>query len=122
YIAVARAYVLDSLGFSTKRALYQDVWASPGLLKGVSLGMWAWQKLGLRSIANGLGLTKLLPGDLSKAEKMLTTVPLRSAKSRLEHKIPPQGEKKYKVAYFLGCATDLLFPQVALATVDVLTR
>ena len=122
YVALARTYVQNHLGFSMKRSIYKDVWASPGLLKGVTLGMWAWQKLGIRSFANGFGLTKLLPGDLGKAEKMLTSVPFKSAKSKLSQTIPPKGEKKFRVAYFLGCATDLLFPQVALATIDVLTR
>lgn len=36
---------------------------------------------------------------------------------------PPGGVKtKMKVGYFIGCATDYVFPQVGLKTVDFLTR
>jgi glycolate oxidase iron-sulfur subunit len=59
---------------------------------------------------------------MPKAEQILTDIPSRSARSQLPEINKARGEKKYKVGYFLGCATNLLNPKVALATVDVLTQ
>jgi len=84
--------------------------------------MWGAQKLGLQTFARATGLTHILPGDFPKAEQILKKVPYHSAKDSLKEINPAIGEKKYRVGYFLGCGTDLLNPDVAIATVDVLTR
>lgn len=36
--------------------------------------------------------------------------------------IPAQGEQRGRVAYFVGCGTNFLFPDTGVATVQVLTR
>ncbi|MCX5780910.1 MAG: (Fe-S)-binding protein, partial [Firmicutes bacterium] len=120
--AAARSYVYDKHPNTTKDLVFDTMWTNPKLLKTAIRMMWGAQKTGAQRLARGLGLTKLLPGDLPKAEQILTDIPSHSAKSQLAEVNPARGERKYRVGYFLGCGTDLLNPRVALAAVDVLTR
>lgn len=120
--AAARSYIYENNPRLGKELIFDTLWTRPGLLKASTKLMWGAQKAGLQNMARRLGLTRFLPGDLKKAEEILSEVPSRSARSILKTKNPAQGEKKLTVGYFLGCGTDLLNPQVAIATVDVLTR
>jgi glycolate oxidase iron-sulfur subunit len=98
------------------------MWTKPGLLRASTKIMSGLQKLGLQSFARNTGLTRMLPGDLPRAEKIMSSIPSQPARSCLRKINRAKGEKKYTVGYFLGCGTDILNPNVALATVDVLTR
>jgi len=120
--AAARSYVYKKNPTAIKQLVFDTMWTKPGLLKTVIRLMWGAQKSGAQKLARQLGLIKLLPGDMPKAEKILSDIPFRSARSQLSEINRARGDKKYTVGYFLGCGTDLLNPDVALATVDVLTR
>lgn len=120
--AAARSYVYDNNPTVSKELLFDTLWTNPLLLKTSTKFLWGAQKAGLQKFARNLGLMKILPGDLGKAEKILDSVPYRAASSIIKEVNPAQGEKKYTIGYFLGCGTDLLQPQVAFATIDVLTR
>jgi glycolate oxidase iron-sulfur subunit len=120
--AAARSYVYKNNPSPLKDLVFDTMWTNPNLLKTAIRMMWGAQKTGAQRLARSLGLTRLLPGDLPKAEQILSAVPSRSAKSQLAEINQPRAEKKYRVGYFLGCGTDLLNPHVALAAVDVLTR
>jgi glycolate oxidase iron-sulfur subunit len=120
--AAARAYIYEKNPHIGKEFIFDTMWTKPALLRTMSFFMWSAQKSGLQKLARTLGLTRILPGDLPKSEQILSNVPLHPARSQLKEVNPARGEKKYTVGYFLGCGTDLFNPQVALATVDVLTR
>ncbi|HZJ83978.1 MAG TPA: (Fe-S)-binding protein, partial [Syntrophomonadaceae bacterium] len=120
--AAARSYIYENNPTVSKELVFDTLWTKPSLLRFSTKFVWGAQKAGLQKLARNLGITKILPGDLGKAEKILDSLPSRSASSIIKEVNPPQGEKKYTVGYFLGCGTDLLQPQVALATIDVLTR
>jgi len=120
--AAARSYIYDQNPSVSKELIFDTMWTRPGLLKTSVRFMWLAEKTGLQKLGRTMGIMKLLPGDLPKAEKILSGVPYRAAKNQLPEINPARGEKKYRVGYFLGCATNLLNPEVAKATVDVLTR
>lgn len=120
--AAARAYITKNQGSVAKHLIFDGLWTHPHLLRHATLMMWGAQASGLQKLARGLGLTRLLPGDLPRAEKILSRIPLRSARSRLAETNRAKGERKLRVGYFLGCGTDLFNPDVAVATVEVLTR
>lgn len=74
-----------------------------------------------RRLFESLGLSRLFP----EAVKLLTDVlpppavpPLRE---RLPERIPAEGKTKYRVAFFVGCADDFIYTEVAEATVSLLT-
>ncbi|MDH7498273.1 MAG: (Fe-S)-binding protein [Syntrophomonadaceae bacterium] len=120
--AAARSYVTDSLPSAGRRMVFDRFWTSPRLLRTFSWLAWAAQATGLQSLARKLGLTRLLPGDLPEAERILEEVPRRAARELLGEFIPARGQRRWRVGYFLGCATNLFNPEVASATVEVLTR
>jgi glycolate oxidase iron-sulfur subunit len=120
--AAARSYVYEKNPSLVKNLIFDTMWTKPGLLKTVIRLMWGAQKSGAQNLARQLGIIQMLPGDMPKAEKILSDIPYRSARSQLSAINKARGEKKYTVGYFLGCGTDLLNPNVAVATVDVLTR
>jgi glycolate oxidase iron-sulfur subunit len=120
--AAARSYIYENNPSLGKELVFDTMWTRPGLLRAGTRFMGGAQRLGLQTLARNIGLTKILPGDLPKAERILTHIPARSARSLLPVINHARGEKKFTVGYFLGCATDILNPEVAKATVDVLTR
>lgn len=118
----ARSYVYANNPSLAKDMIFDTVWTNPGLLRTGGMFMAAAGKLGLQSVARATGLTRLLPGDLPQAEQIMRDLPVLSARRRLKTFNPAIGKSKMKVAYFLGCGTDMFSPNVAVATVKVLTR
>jgi glycolate oxidase iron-sulfur subunit len=119
--AAARSYINQQNPSISRNLIFDTLWTRPSLLSLSTRMMSGAQKAGLQKLARNIGLTKLLPGDLPEAEKIMDAVPFRSARKSIGEINQAKGMKKYKVGYFLGCATNLLFPDVAVATVEVLT-
>ena len=76
------------------------------------------QKFGALDLAERVGLTKLLPPTLRRLQAMLPT--LSGAGSQLPTVLPPIGPKRARVALFLGCVADAMFPDTNAATARVL--
>ncbi len=120
--AAARAYIYEKNPSLSKNLLFDSLWTRPSLLRAGSKMVWLAQKTGMQKLARSAGLTRLLPGDLPNAEKLSGDMPSSSARARLKEINPARGEKRFRVGYFLGCGTDLMEPDVAVALVDILTR
>src|SRR4051794_21472552 len=78
------------------------------------------QRLGLIDLAERSGLTKLLPGPLRRMQAMLPT--LGKSGPPLPDVLPPIGPKRARVALFLGCVADALYPETSAATARVLQQ
>ncbi len=65
-----------------------------------------------------------LPGIGPKIKDMLQMSPRLSAplRSRLAYLTPPRGERRFRVAFFLGCMMNVAFAETSRATVRVLSR
>lgn len=120
--AAARAYICEKNPSLARDMVFDRLWTRPGLLRAGSKMVWLAQKTGIQKLARSAGLTRLLPGVLPNAEKVSGDMPSSSARSRIKELNPARGEKKYRVGYFLGCGTDLMEPEVAMALVNILTR
>ena len=68
--------------------------------------------------AERIGLTRLLPPTLRRMQAMLPT--LSGSHRRLPEVLPPIGPKRARVALFLGCVADAMFPETNAATARVL--
>ena len=90
----------------------------PGLLRTATRGMRLAQSLGLMPIGARLGKL-VLGGQLDRAWEVLPSLPKRDARAVVGQP-EPVPNPKCRVAYFLGCAVNLVFPDVAAATVRVL--
>ncbi len=78
------------------------------------------QRLGLTAWAERVGLTTLLPPTLRKLIAMLPQ--LRAASGRMPEVAPPIGPRRARVALFVGCVADAMYPETNLATVRVLQQ
>lgn len=89
-----------------------------------------YQNLGLQSVVRRTGFLSLV-GALGRAEGLLPAVPRQSYRNRIRredgwqsgdegYSTPATDTSRGRVAYFLGCVTDNLFPEVAQATTEVL--
>lgn len=121
-VMAARAECAKVNAHPVKEWVYQSVWSNPDRLRMLIQTIGFSQRLGLVNMGRSLGMTRMLPGDMPRAEKIMGAVPKKSARQILPAVSPAVGKAKYKVLYFLGCATDLLYPEIAQATVKVLTN
>lgn len=78
---------------------------------------WA-QRLGLDRVAEGLGLTKLLPKQLQRMQSLLPKLPAPTP--RLPDVLSPVGKRRARVALFTGCVADAMFGPTNWATARVL--
>lgn len=95
--------------------------SSPSLMETSVLPLRLYQRLGLQWTMHNLGLKKWLPGVLQKMEGILPPVQ-RPLRHRLPEKIEAQGQKRGRVAFFLGCAMNLFFADVSRRTALILAR
>ncbi len=100
---------------------YQTILPSPMKLRMVGNAMKFYKKSGMRTIARGTGLLKLLPGEADIADEYLPELSKNFfvAKGQVH---PAQGVRKAKVAMLAGCVMALTHAETLEATVRVLTR
>lgn len=98
------------------------------LISAQRLGLFMWplrlyQRLKLHAIVRPL--LKRLPGPLrrlSQLEAFLPTLPARALHTTLPVITPAQGERTYRVGFFLGCMMSQIFAEESRATLSVLAR
>src|SRR5437588_2280731 len=78
------------------------------------------QWTGLDRLLEKTGALRLLPRSLRQMHAMLPR--LKSHYGRLPEVLPAEGRRRARVALFLGCAADAIFPATNLATARVLQR
>jgi glycolate oxidase iron-sulfur subunit len=89
-------------------------------LLGVVLRL--YQQLGVQSLIRRSGVLKLLPKRLRELEAMTPQVQAKFSAELIAPVTPARGDAKYRVAMLVGCAQDLIFSDVNLDTVEVLSR
>ncbi|OLN26882.1 (Fe-S)-binding protein [Desulfosporosinus metallidurans] len=81
----------------------------------------------LRQVVNRSGTTNLATWALSMARRLnmvpdeFPEVASRSFEQRIPVNVKPEGEVRGKVGYFIGCATNYLYPEIGDAVLEVLT-
>jgi glycolate oxidase iron-sulfur subunit len=76
------------------------------------------QRIGFLDWAERARLTGLLPMPLRRMQAMLPR--LKRPQTRLPESLPAIGRKRARVALFLGCVGDAMFPETTAATARVL--
>ncbi len=122
-VTAARFELTRSQGLPlAQRLVLRNVMRSPRRV-GVPVSLLRfYQSSGMRSLLRRVGLLGLFR-SLDHLDGMVPPVPGRAFRS--EHRPGPRissGRGRRRVAYFLGCVTDNLFPAIARATVAVLER
>jgi len=105
------------------RWAYRYLLGTPGGIKFSGWALWLYQKLGLRSLAHALNLVEKIGGkglaDMERAIPPVASPARRAARKRV---YPAAGNRRYRVAFFLGCLSDIVFFETNQNAIDVLTR
>ena len=94
---------------------------SPALMETSLLPVRLYQRLGVQWAVRRFGINRFLPGVLGKMEGILPALE-RPLRLDLPEVIPAQGKKRGRVAFFLGCAMSLVFPEVSRQTARILAQ
>lgn len=105
-----------------KQLLFGSLIPKPDRMEAATWPLRLYERLGLRRLVYALGLRKLLPGKLRDMEAMLPRLPQRPLRQVLPEIIQADGESKYRVGFFLGCAQSLMFAEESAACVRTLSR
>jgi len=105
-----------------KQLLFGSLISKPGRMELTTLPLRLYERLGLRRLFYGLGLGKLLPGQVRDMEAMLPHLPQRPLRQVLPEVTEANGDSHYRVGFFLGCAQSLMFAEESAATLRVLAR
>lgn len=103
-----------------KRVIFRNLLSSKALLSTAGKAIWLAQVSGAQPLAQSIGLTKMMGSDAHRAQDTLPKLAPRNAREMLPRALRPVSDRKYRVAYFVGCGTNLMFPEVATAAVRVL--
>ncbi len=107
---------------TAKSWIFDGMLPSPSKLETAMWPLRLYQRTGLRWLSERSGLLNLLPYNLGELAKMPPTATMRPLRGRLSEVTPAQGERKYRVGFFLGCAQSLLYADTSAGTVRVLAR
>jgi glycolate oxidase iron-sulfur subunit len=79
------------------------------------------QITGVEPLARSTGAVNLL-GQLGAASAVLPKIPGKTGREQAREAIKPLATRKARVAYFLGCGTNNIYPGAAAAAMRVLNR
>lgn len=105
-----------------KKVIFKGFLTRPVLLQASFSLLGIYQKTGLHNILTRSNLLKFLPEKIESAAEILPDVTKKPASQRLPKVIQAEGEKKFRVIYFLGCASNLIYPEVPMSAVEVLSK
>jgi glycolate oxidase iron-sulfur subunit len=101
-----------------QRIILHHLFPYAGRVKLALLPAKLLQQIGLLDKLEKIGLMKLLPPTLQRMQAMLPT--LSGSSAQLPEVLPPIGPKRARVALFLGCVADAMYPETNAATTRVL--
>lgn len=117
----ARAEMVEREGLPwVQRLLFGGVLPRQNLLSAAVRTVWLGQVTGAQAAAKASGLLNLL--GVSQTAEILPKIPGGTGRGLAKAALRPVTQPKYRVAYFLGCGTNNVFPSAAAATVRVLQR
>jgi len=119
-VAIQRAKPPAERAGLIERLILHHLFPHSGRVKLALAPARLFQKLGVLSLAENVGLTRLLPSTLGRLQAMLPR--LSGSGHALPEVLPPIGPKRARVALFLGCVADALFPETNAATARVLQQ
>lgn len=103
-----------------KRNIFQHFLRHNGRMRVAGKMLSLYQKTGLQKLVRSSGILKILSMDIAKKESLLPQIAGKNFRSSVS-KVNSVEEPKIKVAYFTGCVTNLVNPQVGYSVLKVLT-
>ena len=123
-IQKARGEYLDRVGRSKlHKLLFNHLLPYPKRLRLAARAAASAKNRGLTKLARALGLLRIFGRDFSRAEGIVNRFPDRTFRAPRGCPAgidPVEGTGELRIGYFVGCGTDILCPETAEATLQVL--
>ena len=119
-IMEAREKINAANGFSFfHKTAYRGIFAKQKRFKAVTRLARFYQHSGARRLVRNSKILEIMQ-KVKRMEDLLPPLPKKSFFQQAPDLIKKINKHKYKVGYYVGCATNAFFSQVAIATVKVL--
>jgi len=116
----ARCEYLQRVGRNRlHRLLFQYLLPHPRRLRLAARAAALGKRSGLSRVAAALGLLRIFGRDFSRAHQIVDRFPEQAFREKVKPG-PIEGKGKLRIGYFVGCGTDLMYPDVAESTLGLL--
>ena len=102
--------------------LFKKVFPSRKAMKLLGNAMWMYEKSGVQKLARKSGLMDKMPAHLGEFEAIVPPAVSPGERSSLPRVTKAKGEKKYTVAFFVGCVMDAMFRKINHLSVQLLAE
>ena len=119
---INRYYLRPPTGRFVRRVFFEKLLPDRKKLDRLGTLLWLFQKSGIEAIVVKSGILKLFSRKLGRVAALSTRMEKPFFTERFGQVIRPEGEVRYRVAFFAGCIANLAFARLNDATVRVLVR
>lgn len=121
-IVDARTEYLQRVGREKfHRLLFNHLLPYPKRLRLAARAVGLSLRSGLSNVAGALGLLRAFGRDFPRAQKIVKRLPDQAFRDKVRPGVR-EGRGELRIAYFVGCGIDALFPDAAEATLGVLLQ
>jgi glycolate oxidase iron-sulfur subunit len=121
-IQKARREYLQRVGRSKlHKLLFHHLLPYPNRLRWAARAAASAKNRGLTKVARALGLLRIFGRDSSRGEEIVSRFPEQTFREQAARGVI-EGSGVLRIGYFVGCGTDLLCPEAAVATLHALRR
>jgi glycolate oxidase iron-sulfur subunit len=106
---------------AVRRFVFEKLLASRGWMTTAGTLLYLYEASGMKALAHGMGLMKLL-GPLGDLAQLAPSAEPPFFFSQIGRTFAPEGPKRYRVAFLSGCIANVAFARLNEATVRVLQR
>ncbi|MBM7571676.1 (Fe-S)-binding protein [Aquibacillus albus] len=125
----AKAVLLEEKkkGMSKRARLFQAFFfdtmlPNKKMLKAAGVGVAAYQKSGLETIARKTKLLNTLPEKLQSFEKVLPDAEGLSKRKKRKTYYPAKNEPVFNIGFFTGCVMDTMFSSINTKSIELLQQ
>ena len=119
---ISRYYQRPGIGPRVRDAFFQKLLPDRRKLDQLGTLLWLLQKSGLEAMVVKSGILRLFSKRLGRVAALAPRMEKPFFTERLGQVVKPEGEVRYRVAFFAGCIANLAFARLNDATVRVLAR
>ncbi len=109
------------LARTVRRFVFGTLLQSRGWMTAAGALLYLYQASGVKALVGALGVLKLL-GPLGGLAALAPTAEPPFFFNQVGRTFPPQGERRYRVAFLAGCVANVAFARLNEATIRVLQR
>ena len=120
-IVAAREQYLEQVGRKPlHRLLFDHLLPYPDRLRLAARAVAMGKRSGLSNVAGALGLLRIFGRDFPQSEKIVDRFPAYSLREKFKPGLLEGRGKGPRIAYFVGCGPDLMTPDAAEASIQLL--